>query len=97
MKIMTLTSYATQFSLHEIDGQYEWRLDETPDDLTEPNKIFLALFNRYYLPNLAIYEMTPYGTLIKTIEEKFKYLDPKLELLVPEIVHGEGVPEGAII
>jgi hypothetical protein len=34
---------------------------------------------------------------MKSIEKDFKYLDPKLELLVPEREHGKGVPKGAII
>jgi hypothetical protein len=97
MKIMTLTSYATQFSLHKTKAGFEWRLDKTPDNLAQVNKDFLYLLNRYYLPNFAVSEMTPYGSLIKSIEKDFKYLDPKLELLVPERVHGEGVPKGAII
>jgi len=97
MKVMTLTSHATQFSLHKTKTGFEWRLDKTPDDLAETNKIFLDLFNRYYLPNFAVSEITPYGTLIKKIKQKFKYLDPELKLLVPEIIHGKGVPEDAII
>jgi len=97
MKIMTLTSYATQFSLHKTEAGFEWRLDKTPNDLAEPNKTLLYLFNRYYLPNFSPSQMTPYGSLMKSIEKDFKYLDPKLELLVPERVHGKGVPKGALI
>jgi hypothetical protein len=97
MKIMTLTSYGTQFSLHKTKAGFEWRLDKTPDNLAEPNKTLLYLFNRYYLPNFSPSQITPYGSLMKSIEKDFKYLDPKLKLLVSEREHGKGVPKGAII
>ncbi len=97
MKIMTLTSYSTQFSLHSTDTKLEWRLDKTPDNLAQVNRDILDMLNRSYLPNCAVYEITPYTTLIETIKQELMFLDPKLELLVPEIEHGKGVPKDAII